>query len=184
VTEVRLSAGNIYPDIEMTRTMVLTKDYLLDIADVHSTDGASHRFDWFYHNAGTLTTPLLVEAFAGLAQQNGYQHLSRTESIVSADRWSATFAQAGSNLRLDMLGAPGSRMIRGEGLGPDLRVPVPFVMVRREGASARFAALYVPYADKPEVKGFRATGEDGYEVELPQSKDRINIAPGRFRLSH
>lgn len=182
-TEIRLSAGPVYPNVEIERTMVLTRDYLLDIADVRSTDGTSHKFDWFYHNAGSLTTPLPLLPFAGLPQANGYQHLVQTRSAVTGDGWDAAFEQPGSNLRLEMLAAPDTRVVSGEGLGPDLRVPVPFVMVRREGTSARFAALYVPYVDAPPVIGFRGVGDTEYEVETAKSKERIVIAPGKFRIS-
>jgi hypothetical protein len=182
-TEIRVSAGPVYPNVEMERTMVLTKGYLLDIAEVRATDGVRHKFDWFYHNAGALALPLPLMPFPELPQANGYQHLTGTKSAVTGDGWGATFSQAGSNLRLDMLGTAGSRIVTGEGLGPDLRVPVPFVMVRREGTSARFAAIYVPFVDAPQVKGLRAISENEYEVDTANSKERIAIAPGKFRVS-
>ncbi len=174
-TEIRLSAGPVYPNVEIERTMVLTKDYLLDIADVHSTDGASHKFDWLYHNAGSLTTGLPLLPFDGLPHQSGYQHLTHTSSAVTGEPWSATFAQEPARLQVEMLGAPESRIVTGEGLGPDLRVPVPFVMVRREGKSARFATVY-----GQQIKGFRAINDSEYEVETGKSKDRIIVAPGKF----
>ena len=173
VTEIRVSAGPVYPNVEMERTLVLTKDYLLDIAEVHSTDGATHKFDWFYHNAGSLATPLPLQPFAGLTHENGYQHLTETRSTTTGDTWNLSFSQPGCNLRLEMLGAPDSRIVTGEGLGPDLRVPVPFVMVRREGHSARFATLYLPYTDAPTVKEFHAISDTEYQI----GKDRVVIHP-------
>jgi len=181
-TEIRVSAGPVYPNVELERTMVLTKEYLLDVAEVRSTDGASHTFDWFYHNAGSLTTPLALTPFAGLAAQNGYQHLTQAKSASTGDMWNASFSQSGSSLRLEMLGAPGSRIVAGEGLGPDLRVPVPFVMVRRSGTSARFAAVYVPYVDAPAVTGFRALSDTEYEIETRNSKHRVVVTPGKFQI--
>lgn len=177
-TEIRVSAGPAYPDLEMERTLVLTKDYLLDITDVHSTNGASHKFDWFYHNAGSLATPLPLLPFAALPREHGYQHLTQTRSAVTDEPWTASFSQPGSNLRLEMLAAPDSRIVTGEGLGPDLRVPVPFVMVRREGTSARFAALYTPYGDAPPAKDFRALSPTEYQI----GTDRISLSP--FHLTH
>ncbi len=176
VTEIRLSAGPVYPNVEMERTLVLTKDYLLDIADVRATDGASHKFDWFYHNAGSLAGGSLpLTPFAELPRQNGYQHLTETRSAVSSDDWNARFTLPGSNLELEMLGSPESRIVAGVGLGPDLRVTVPFVMVRRVGQSARFAALYVPDQEGKAVGGFRAVSESEYEVEIRGAKKRIVI---------
>jgi hypothetical protein len=179
-TEIRLSAGPVYPHVEIERTMVLTARYLLDIVDARSTDGATHKFDWFYHNFGALTTPVPLLPFAGLPEGNGYQHLSRTLSGVTGDEWSAEFAQPGSKVLVEMLGRKDSRIVTGEGLGPDLRVPVPFVMVRREGAAARFVALYVPYREGAPVMSFKAVGEFEYEV----GADRISIVAGKFSIRH
>ena len=78
-----------------------------------------------------------------------------------------------------MLGAPDSRIVTGEGLGPDLRALVPFTMVRREGKSARFVALHAPYTDGLPVMEFRAVSDTVYEV----GKDRISIAAGKFSVS-
>jgi hypothetical protein len=184
-SEVRLSAGPAYPKVEIERTLVLTANYLLDIVTAHSTDGVSHKFDWFYHNFGTLTTAIPLLPFDGLLpHENGYQHLTQTESDMTGHDWQASFTQPGANLRLEMLGAADTRIVTGEGLGPDLRVPVPFVMVRREGTSARFVALYVPYRDSSPVKGFHAVGDTEFEVYMSYSRDRISIATGRFSIGH
>jgi hypothetical protein len=181
-TEIRLSAGPVYPKVEIERTLVQTANYLLDIVAARSTDGAVHKFDWFYHNFGSIATALPLLPFAGLPRENGYQHLTQTKSAVTGDGWQASFTQPGSNVRLEMLGAADTRIVSGEGLGPDLRVPVPFVMVRREGASARFATLYVPYRDSCAVKRFQAIGDTEYEVEMSGSRDRISVAAGKFRM--
>lgn len=143
-TMVRLSAGPVYPDIEVVRTLTLTKDALVDTVDVRSTNGTSHKIDWLYHNAGALTTSLSLEPFNGLSQSQGYQHLTKLKSAVTGQAWTADFRQPGSELKLEMSGAPNTRVVAGEGLGPDLRVPVPFVLVRREGTEAHFSARYVP----------------------------------------
>ena len=177
-TEIRLSAGPVYPNIEMERTLVLTAKYLLDILDVRSTDGASHEFDWLYHNLGSLSSPLSLTPFTGLPRDNGYQHLTQAKSTVTGEAWDANFTQPGANLRLEMLGAPDTRVVTGEGLGPDLRVPVPFTLVRREGKSARFVALYLPYRNALPAAGFRAVGDTEYEV----LKDRVVTTPGKFSV--
>ena len=175
-----MSAGPVYSHVDIERTLVQTANYLLDIVDAHSTDGASHKFDWFYHNFGALTTAIPLMPFAGLPQANGYQHLSHTMSAVTGGELSIEFAQPGANLRLEVLGSKDSRIVTGEGLGPDLRVPVPFVMVRREGTSARFVALYVPYRDGSPVTSFRVVGDTEYQV----AGDRISVAAGGFRVGH
>lgn len=176
-TEIRLSAGPVYPNVEIERTLVLKARYLLDVVTARSTDGSPHTFDWFYHNLGTLKVDGAMEPFSGLPQTNGYQHLTGTKSLVTAQDWAASFLQPGANLRCDILGAPDTRIVTGEGLGPDLRVPVPFMMVRRRGTSVRFAALYVPYRDGIPSVTFRAVADGVYEV----GGDRIGITADERR---
>lgn len=183
-TEIRLSAGLVYPNIEIERTLVQTAGYLLDVVTARSSDGSTHKFDWFYHNFGSLGTRAPMLPFSGLPQEYGYQHLSETQSAVTGDAWQASFKQKDANLQFEMLGALDTRVVTGKGLGPDLRVPVAFVMVRREGSSVRFAALYVPYREASALKGFRAISDTEYEVEMAGSKDRVTIAPGKFSVHH
>jgi hypothetical protein len=45
-----------------------------------------------------------------------------------------------------MLGAPTSQLFTGTAPGQDLRVPVPFVLIRRTGTAAEFITLLVPSA--------------------------------------
>ena len=63
-------------------------------------------------------------------------------------------------LRLTMLGAAGTTVVVGEGLGPDLREPVPFVMARRAGVETVFAALLEPYGTEPAVATFAGLPTD------------------------
>ncbi len=63
-------------------------------------------------------------------------------------------------LRLTMLGVPGSTVVVGEGLGPDLREPVPFAMARRSAVETVFTALLEPYGAAPRVATFTALATD------------------------
>jgi hypothetical protein len=177
-SEIRMSAGPVYPNIEIERTLVLTAGYLLDVVTARSTDGSSHKFDCFYHNFGSLSPRAPMLPFSGFPQENGYQHLTQTKTTVTSEDWQASFIQPGANVLFEMLGVPQTRIVTGDGLGPDLRAPVPFVMVRREGTSARFAALYVPYRDTAPVKAFRGVSDTEYQV----GTDLITIAPGKFTI--
>ncbi len=71
VTEVRVSAGPVYPGVEIERTLVHTAEYTLDIAEARSVDGAAHLFDWAYHNFGILDTILPLKPYLGLPQADG-----------------------------------------------------------------------------------------------------------------
>jgi len=141
-TQIRLSAGPVYPGIEMERTIVHTAAYTLDIAELRGTDGGTHLFDWMYHNFGTLTTLLPTKPYIGIPQANGYQHLTNARAVPIDEEWRVNFEQPNANMRVRMLGVRDTTVVTGVGLGPDLRVPVPFVMARRSAPAARFVALY------------------------------------------
>jgi hypothetical protein len=165
----------------MERTIVQTAEYTLDVADARSTDSAPHRFDWLYHNFGTESSDLPLQPYSELPKTNGYQHLTKTVATSSGEPWQTTFAQPGSNLRLYMLSAPETRVVSGEGLGPDLRFPVPFVMARREAAQTRFSALYEPYSNSPAITSFHGSGNT-YSISTATFTDELSLEPGNFTL--
>jgi hypothetical protein len=176
-SEIRLSAGTVYPGVEMERTLVHTAEYTLDIAEARSVDGAAHLFDWVYHNFGRVSTELPVKAYAGLPQANGYQHLTEAKASVTGDEWLATFGQAKASTRVRMMGAAETTVVTGQGLGPDLRVPVPFVMARRSGAAARFVAVYEAYGDAPAVASVVESRPGVFTVTMGAVRDEITLAP-------
>jgi len=169
-TTIRVSAGPVYPGVELERLMVHTAGYTLDVFEARATDGKTHRFDWVYHNYGEVSSPLRVSAYSAFPAAEGYQHLSSARGTETAAAWEAVFTQRASRMRVRMLGEPGTTVVLGNGLGPDLQVPVPFVMARRKGTSARFVALYEPGAATP--LSLRLDGADTVVV----GTERIRIA--------
>lgn len=99
------------------------------------------------------------------------------------------------SLRLTMLGVPGTTVVVGEGLGPNLLEPVPFAMARRRAVETTFAALIEPYGgtarvatftelptDAPPADGaaaFRAAG-DGFADEVWWTADGSPGVPRTF----
>jgi hypothetical protein len=133
-------------------------EYTVDVFEVRATDSLTHKFDWLYHNFGKAVTNLMLEPYAALPLDNGYQHLTNTRAGRTEGSWNTDFMQPGSNLRVHMLGAEGTTVVLGQGLGPDLRVPVPFVMARRQGGETRFVAVYEPYRSAPSIREVLASG--------------------------
>jgi hypothetical protein len=172
VAMIRLDAGPAYPGITLERTILLTPEYALDSFHAAAADQTPHRYDWLYHNFGALSAALTLEPYANLPRENGYQHLTGARSTVTSGTWSVAFEQKAANLRVQMLGADGTEVVAGEGLGPDLRVPVPFVMARRTASSTRFVTLLEPYRGAPAVDQF-TTGT----VAMGQTRDEYSFTP-------
>jgi len=154
----------------------------LDLAALGTSDGREHRFDWFYHNFGDETAALGLKPYAGLPQTDGYQHLTDDLATETPEVWSATFSQPGSNLKLNMLGEQGTTVVTGRGLGPDLRVPVPFVMARRTARETSYAALYEPYVNAPELMRFERSNAGHFVVQMRGFTDELILEPGIFVL--
>jgi hypothetical protein len=179
-TEIRLSAGPVYPGLEIERTLVHTAAYTLDITEARSVDGAIHLFDWIYHNFGEIETTLPLQPYLGIPQSNGYQHLTQARAVDLGDEWTLAFTQPTGRLRVRMLGAPETIVVTGQGLGPDLRVTVPFVMARRTGTSARFVALYEPCRETPAVRSLAESSPGAFVVTLAGARDEISTAPRKY----
>jgi hypothetical protein len=88
---VRASAGPAYKQASLTRTIVLTNEYALDLFEAASTDGKEHQFDWTYHNAGRVMSVPGATAYSQFPQTNGYQHLTQTEGATTDADWQVTF---------------------------------------------------------------------------------------------
>ncbi len=87
----------------------------------------------------------------------------------------ADFERLLRSLRLWMLGAEGTTVVLGDGLGPNLLQPVPFAMARRRGTEARFFALLEPYGETPRISGFRSLSENSFEVTAADFQDVFSL---------
>jgi hypothetical protein len=79
------------------------------------------------------------------------------------------------SVRVSMLPAEGTTVVAGQGLGPDLRVPVPYVVARRKAARARFAALLEPFQGEPVVGAFEEPEPGTFLITAPGFVDRIEV---------
>lgn len=82
---VRASAGAAYEQASLDRDLVMVDGYLLDHVEARATDGATHQYDWLYHNPGALTHDLDATPFSGFPGDGGYQHLSDNRAETTAD---------------------------------------------------------------------------------------------------
>ncbi len=92
--------------------------------------------------------------------QVGYQSGRPPAGTLYADDLTLAYPLAGEQIladfetdirgvRLQMLGEKGTTIVAGEGLGPDAKVPVPFLLARRRAESTAFATLLEPFGSRP-----------------------------------
>ncbi len=201
-TAVEADAGPVYPGISLRRRVILTPRYILEITTADGTDGAEHTFDWVYHNFGQQELSLAAKPWSGFASHDGYQHLNSNQISKSEADWQDVFRMpAGAGLpdrgmHLWMLGDVGANgtpaldtgVMSGFGLGPDLKVPVPYVLARRQGRRTQFVTLLEPFTRKPAIHAFaRETGSSSsvsrYTIEGPGWTDIVVIGE-RIAIEH
>jgi hypothetical protein len=121
-------AGPAYAGARLRRAFYLSPDYVLDVFDVESTDGAEHSFDWVYHNNGAIETALPLESYSAFPQKHGYQHLTNNRAAQTDGAWQVQFD-----------GAPTQPMATGSVYNSTTAVRGTFETVRENAASGLFA---------------------------------------------
>jgi hypothetical protein len=147
-TAVTLDAGPIYENVDVRRTSIVTSNYALEVTTAKSTDDKAHDFDWNYHNFGAQQAEGSFAAYAGFPQRDGYQELTENQTATIAGDFRTVFTMdKGRTLRLWMLaGTEPTQVFTGFGPGSDLRVKIPYAIVRRHGTEAEFVTLFEPSA--------------------------------------
>lgn len=91
VSAARAAAGKAYASATLDRALLLTAEYALDVFAARSNDGAAHRFDWTYHNFGSVSIDLPLADYSAFPASEGYQHLSETRAAQTNGAWQANF---------------------------------------------------------------------------------------------
>lgn len=174
-----------YPGFAHRRLLVLAPDYLLVFDRVESGDGAVHRYDWVYHNAGSsfeapgLNPGNVFENIAGL------EYAKNVRRGKSPDLLDGTFS--GEKVSTHLLLRGGSEILVADGPLGSIEERIPFVMARRESKNAEFLALLepLPSGTAASVESIQMKTESG-RVEIAVKKktgqDLIRLDEHHFSL--
>jgi hypothetical protein len=172
---VTASAGPAYKFADITRSILVTDEYALQVDRAHSTDGKPHVFDFNYHNYGKQTMQLQSVPFTGFPSVNGYMHLEQVQRGETSSSIKTRFDNEGTTLSLDVLGGVPSEVFQGVAPGPHPAVKVPFVIVRRKGTDAEFISLLIPSRGASQTIT-ATTREDGtITVNSPKWIDTVTL---------
>lgn len=175
-TAVTADAGPVYDNVELQRTSVVTSDYVLEITRAKSTDNKAHNFDWNYHNYGVQKTEGSFSPYAGFPQKAGYENLTENQTATISGDFQTTFTMDNNReMKVWMLGGGASQVFTGLGPGPDLRVKIPYTIVRRHGTSAEFIAVLEPGPGAAAIVS--VTNNDG-KIHIRSSRWEDVIEPG------
>jgi len=147
---VSATCDTAYAGVKLSRTVLLTPTYLLDLH--RAASDKPHTYDFIWHNIGTMTPSLPTTPRAEpLGKDNGYQHLLNIATASGAQDWSVEFATDKGKVRLLQPGAEGTELFFATGMTGRPPRPCPAVVVRRQGPDALFASAISWSATVPEV---------------------------------
>jgi len=167
----------IAPGVDHVRTLILRNGLVIVIDDLESD--AKHRYDFAYHNFGTLTPGPGWKATPQkepLAQSANYPRIGALHRLTGQGpvhlRWDLSAqthpkAKGGSgpvNLGLWQLSSAEGEVytgITGMNNPNTTRVPdeAPSLFHRVEGSNVRFVTVLEPYRDQPTVTGIESDGK-------------------------
>jgi oligo-alginate lyase len=172
---VTASAGPVYKFADLTRSILVTDEYVLQVDRAHSTDGKPHIFDFNYHNFGKQTMQLLTAPYTGFPNENGYNHLEQVRRGETNGNVTTRFDNGDTSMSLTILGGVQSEIFQGVAPGPHPTVKVPFVIMRRKGEDVRYISLFVPSKDTPSAITITADSNGAITVHGAKWKDTITL---------
>jgi hypothetical protein len=172
---VTASAGPAYKFANVTRSILVTDEYAVQLDRAHSTDGKPHIFDFNYHNYGKQTMQMETTPYNEFPKVNGYIHLEQAQHGKMSSDVLSRFDNEGTAMLLQVLGSTPTEVFQGVAPGPRPAVKVPFVIVRRKGVDVEFITLLVPSrGESPKITAH--IGKDGTVlVHGPDWVDTVNL---------
>ena len=186
-----VSHDEIYPGVDLKRTLLLNDDYLIDMFSAQSAE--THIYDWVYHGVGELL-PGEIEFGSPdepIGTANGYEYLKNVKYAAFDQDWLAEWKSAPKRyVNLYMLGEPGTTYYSAKGpIAADVgdaiaEDPIPVMLARREITSTQFVSIIHPYWDGEnpiEISDIAITDENGQfipsetvqtlQIERPNATD-------------
>jgi oligo-alginate lyase len=175
-TAVTADAGAVYKNANLQRTALLTSEYALEITVGKSTDGNEHDFDLSYHNYGVQHADGTFSPYSGFPQKEGYQHLTENQSArIPGDFHTRFVMDEGKEMNVWVLGDGNpNQVFTGLGLGPHLTVKIPYTIVRRHGASARFVAIFEPGPTQSKIVNVTTAADGTIHIRSTKWEDAIS----------
>jgi hypothetical protein len=187
VKAVRASNENVYPGVRLDRTVLLTRDFVIDVYRVLSRK--RHRYDWAMHCVGTAHVPRGA-ARVDLGDALGYRHFTHARELRLGGGIASICWKRGEDTTVGQIAVPaGARLIlardpqagKGQWFGQLAPVmPRTTAMVRANGEDVVFVSLW----QRTPAKGKAA---ELWEVQgRPRGQLTIRIRAGErttaFRL--
>ena len=173
---VRVSNDNVYPDVRLERSVLLTRDYLVDVYRVAAD--RERKLDWALHGSADLAFEVGKGEPVDLGARRGYQHLSRAVRQETGTEWTVLpyrAGEAGGQVLLWMRGAPEMSLILATDPVPegnDLPAQPSTLMLRTCAAAATFAAIWSFDARQPLTAAIRQNDPEALRIDIASPSGR------------
>lgn len=176
-----------YENVSHTRFMLLAPNYLLVIDELKSVDEMEHTYDWLYHNKGLETkSPLSATNLALEKTPTGYGYLRDIKSYKcgKGQPVGIKFVGKETSVHMTMVGEEKDRVFTATGPHKSIEDRVPMVIVRRKGATVRFATVLepVPSTGKQTVKSINLVQDPYLKAVVVHDKGEDQVSFGEGKL--
>lgn len=166
---------DVYPGVDMRRTLCLGKDFLFDVMDVWSRE--EHVYDWVVHTRAQVEMDTADEAQTlpdGLGARDGYEYLKDVK------QWNGTGLDAvlsWDDAKLRIVQLPASTIYTAQTLGIPLQEEIPMnsIVARRTGAKTRFVTCIFRNKDNFHRAALREARPGCYEIAVGNSITRVYL---------
>ena len=140
---VAASCDSAYPGVRHKRLLVMMKDYLLVLDELHAD--RRRQFDWVYHNrASGIQTGITTRKFDLSETFPAAKYIHHTKAATTDNPVRLRFVDPDVATCLIMDSQTGTKAIIGDGVGSSVTDRVPMTIIRRSGGDVFFAAVLEP----------------------------------------
>ncbi len=185
------SCDAAYKGVRHRRLLCLLPAYLVVFDDLVSEK--NHRFDWVYHNRGTVAECDVAAKQSSLdSDYPGGEYVANVKAGTTDEPVRIAFKGPRVTTHLTVDAADATEVRTGDGVGASILDRVPMAMVTRHGQGTRFAAVLEPVAkgQQPTVDSVSLEAADGTARITVRQREkstlitvdaagRVTVAPGK-----
>ncbi len=165
------SCDAAYKGVSHRRLLCLLPTYLVVFDDLVSKQ--KHRFDWVYHNRGTVAECDVATKQSSLGDDyRGGEYVANVKAGTTDAPVRVAFKGPRVTTHLTVDAAAATEVRTGDGVGASILDRVPLAMVTRHGQGTQFAAVLEPVAKGQQPK------VDSVSLEAAEGTARISIRQG------
>lgn len=188
-----------YPGVNETRSIFLTREYMLEVNDLNSSE--KKMYTWIVHAMGkdtgksssgwtssseldTFIPELSNEQSASVAETDWSVSVKQKQGDTIPDILGSDWFAKDVGVKIQMLAQPGMKAYIAESpeCGVDSYMPGTSVLSRIEDTSARFTALHEPFTNHPRLSSYQLIEQNpdaiGVSVKGNGVNDRLMLRLG------